>query len=196
MKLILASSSPYRKRLLERLQLPFDTIHPKVDESPLPEELPTELATRLAIDKAAAIARQHPDAAIIGSDQVACLDRELLGKPGDTETAFRQLRSCSGRSVSFYTGLCVIAPGVEKHAVSVPFTVHFRELTDAEIRRYLELDQPLDCAGSFKCESLGISLFEKMDGEDPTALEGLPLIALTKILGAIGMHPLSGGRLS
>ncbi|MEP5765524.1 MAG: Maf family protein [Halieaceae bacterium] len=190
MKLILASASSYRQALLKRLEIPFTAVAPDIDESPREGEPPGELSLRLATEKARVIAQRFSDAVVIGSDQVASLDGELLGKPGSFDRAFEQLRRSSGRRLEFHTGLCQLAPGFEDNATSVPFTVHFRELTDAEIQRYLELEQPFDCAGSFKCEGLGISLFERLEGDDPTALEGLPLIALCQMLGQIGMHPL------
>ena len=191
MKLILASGSAYRKALLERLQLPFECHAPEVDESPRGNESPIKLSMRLAVTKAAALEERFPDAFIIGSDQVASLDGELLGKPGNFERAFAQLRKSGGRCVEFFTGIAVLGPGGRNFGTSVPFKVHFRDLTDAEIKRYLELEQPFDCAGSFKCEGLGISLFERLEGDDPTALEGLPLIALCKMLRKLGMDPLA-----
>jgi len=189
MKLILASGSPYRKALLERLHLPFECHAPEVDETPLAEEPPVKLAMRLAAIKAAALEQHYPEAVIIGSDQVACLDRELLGKPGDHQRAFEQLRKSSGRCVEFHTGLSVMAPGDRNYGTCETFRVHFRKLSDAEIDRYLQLEQPFDCAGSFKCEGLGISLFKRLEGDDPTSLEGLPLIALCKILRKLGLDP-------
>jgi septum formation protein len=192
MNIILASSSPYRRALLERLQLPFSTRSPEVDEAPRAGEAGQELCRRLSGAKAAAIAADHPGAIVIGSDQVPTLDRELLHKPGGAENAFRQLRACSGHRVVFDTGLCVIAPGQELLLDSVATVVQFRNLSDGEIRRYLQLDRPFDCAGSFKWESLGIALFERLEGEDPTALEGLPLIALCRMLRQTGLDPLAG----
>ena len=191
MDLILASRSPYRRALLERLRLPFSTRSPQTDESPLTGESGAALAQRLAGAKAREVAGPNPGAVVIGSDQVPSLDGEFLHKPGDPETAFRQLRQCSGRSVRFDTGLCVVAPGREPLTESIVTVVHFRDLADTEIRRYLELDQPFDCAGSFKWESLGIALFERLEGEDPTALEGLPLIALCRMLRQVGLDPLA-----
>jgi septum formation protein len=190
MNLILASASPYRKALLQRLLLPFDCEPADVDESPRDGEAPVKLAMRLAATKAAALEERFPEAVIVGSDQVACIDDELLGKPGNQQRAHEQLRKSSGRCVEFHTGLAVLAPGGRNFGTCESFRVHFRELDDGEIRRYLELEQPFDCAGSFKCEGLGISLFERLEGDDPTSLEGLPLIALCKILRKLGLDPL------
>ena len=190
MPLILASSSPYRRRLLERLQLPFEVAAPGVEESPRPGEPGDELALRLAQDKAAAVAGEYPDAIVIGSDQVPCLGSTLLHKPGDAGRARDQLRACSGEPVVFYTGLSVVAPGAAAQSAVVPFQVHFRTLSDEEIEHYLALDEPYDCAGSFKWESLGIALFERLEGDDPTALEGLPLITLCRMLRSLGLDPL------
>jgi len=191
MKLILASGSPYRKALLERLQLPFECRAPNVDEIPLPGEAAADLSQRLASLKARAVAATCPDALVIGSDQVACLDGETLGKPGDHRSAFEQLRKSSGRCVEFHTGLCIIAPDGRNRCTNVPFRVYFRELEDTEIEAYLTLEQPYDCAGSFKWEGLGISLFARLEGDDPTSLEGLPLIALCGMLRELGSDPLS-----
>ncbi len=191
MTLILASGSPYRRRLMERLQLPFTTISPEVDETPLPDEPGKALAGRLGREKAAAVFAQYPDAVVIGSDQVPCLGGELLHKPGCRAKARQQLALCSGRRVVFHTGLCVLAPGQAPLSTVVPTTVHFRQLTEGEIDRYLVLDEPYDCAGSFKWESLGIALFERLEGNDPTALEGLPLIELCALLRLRGFDPLA-----
>lgn len=184
---ILASTSPYRRKLLERLGLPFETLPPATDETPLPNESVTALTARLAQDKAHSLARQHPNALVIGSDQSAAIDDTLLSKPGNHSNAFAQLRRCSGRRVTFYTAFALVRQQPHFQAVHIePFTVHFRRLSDTEIDNYLHREQPWDCAGSFKCEGLGIALFEKMEGNDPTALEGLPLIALTHALQQAG----------
>ena len=190
MTLILASTSPYRRRLLERLRLPFECEPPGVEESPVAGESPRQLAARLARAKAAAVAGHRPEATIIGSDQVASIDGALLGKPGHFDAAFSQLRRCSGRCVEFTTGLCLLGPGDLALDTIVSTRVYFRELGEDRLKRYLELDQPYDCAGSFKWESLGICLFERLDSEDPTALEGLPLIALSGMLLQAGLDPL------
>ena len=179
--LILASGSPYRKVLLDRLRLPFS----------VPGEQPAALAVRLAREKALVVAARRPGAIVIGSDQVASLDGEMLRKPGTAELAVDQLKACSGREVGFDTGVCVVEPSGRTRTDCVAVTVHFRSLSDAEIRRYVELDRPLDCAGSFKWESLGITLFERLETDDPTALEGLPLIALSRMLRDAGLDVLA-----
>lgn len=185
--LVLASTSTYRRALLERLGLPFATARPEVDESPLPKESPQTLAERLAIAKAEAVlARSGDDVWVIGSDQVAELDGRPLGKPGRHAAAVAQLRSMSGREVRFLTALCIAGPhGRRLRALDVT-TVRFRALGDGEIERYVAREQPLDCAGSFKCEGLGIALFEAIDNRDPTALIGLPLIATARLLREAG----------
>ncbi|WP_018231790.1 Maf family protein [Thioalkalivibrio thiocyanodenitrificans] len=193
--LILASSSPYRRELLSRLGLVFECHSPDVDESVLAGESPDALVVRLARSKAQAVAHQHPDALIIGSDQCAELDGRILGKPGDHEGAVRQLRAASGREVVFHTGLCLLnARTGRAHVTSVPFRVRFRALDSAMIEDYLRRETPYDCAGSFKSEGLGIVLFEGMEGDDPTSLVGLPLIALVGMLQREGMPVLGGPR--
>lgn len=185
--LILASTSTYRRALLERLGLPFSTARPEVDESPLPGESPQTLAERLASAKAEAVlVRSGSDTWVIGSDQVAELDGRSLGKPGLHAAAVAQLRSMSGREVRFLTALCIAGPdGRRLRALDVT-TVRFRVLGDGEIERYVTREQPLDCAGSFKSEGLGIALFEAIDSRDPTALIGLPLIATARLLREAG----------
>ncbi|HCE39848.1 MAG: septum formation inhibitor Maf [Alcanivorax sp.] len=186
--LILASSSPFRRELLGKLGLAFDHHSPDIDESARPGETPTELVLRLARAKAAALAHRHPDALIIGSDQVAVIDGEVLGKPGDRDTAVAQLRRASGRTVTFLTGLCLLnAETGRPQSACERFTVHFRHLRDTQIERYIEVEQPLNCAGSFKSEGLGIVLFKSLEGRDPNALVGLPLILLTDFLAAEGV---------
>lgn len=187
--LVLASSSPYRRTLLERLHLPFDCQAPEIDESPLPEERAEQLACRLAGEKSRALASRYQRHLIIGSDQVAVLDGQIIGKPHTFERAREQLRSASGASVTFYTGLCLHnSQSGHTQTACIPFTVHFRTLDDACIERYLRLEQPYDCAGSFKSESLGISLFRSTAGEDATSLIGLPLIRLVDMLLAEGVQ--------
>jgi len=182
-KLVLGSTSPFRREILQRLGLPFDTAAPNVDEAQLPDESPQELVKRLSVAKAQAVASQFPDALIIGSDQVAVIDDDILGKPGNHDRAVEQLRRASGRSVNFYTGLCLYNSRTKQHQLDVvSFEVVFRKLTDRQIERYLQREQPYNCAGSFKSEALGITLFEAMRGDDPTALIGLPLIRLTSML--------------
>ena len=190
--LILASTSRYRRELLERLRLPFEVRAPQVDETPLPSEAPAALAHRLALAKARAVAAQVPAAVVIGSDQVAELDGRAIGKPGSHERAVQQLRTMSGRSVVFHTAVAVARTqsGFEA-AVHVPVTVRFRRLADAEIERYLRLEQPYDCAGSAKCETLGIALLEAIESDDPTALVGLPLIKTAQLLRQAGLDPLA-----
>lgn len=181
--LILASASPYRKQLLQRLHIPFSCQSPDIDESPLPDETPEQQVLRLAEAKAVRVAEHEPEAIIIGSDQLAVLDGNILGKPGDRENARRQLRSMSGQCVRFLTGLCLLnAASGHKQLHCIRVDVYFRSLSDQQIDRYLEVEQPYHCAGSFKSEALGISLIEKIDGPDPTALIGLPLTKLTEML--------------
>ena len=185
---VLASSSPYRRRLLEQLGLDFEWSSPAIDETAAPDETPASLVKRLAEAKARALAGRYPQHWIIGSDQVACLDGRILGKPGDLDNARRQLRACRGRSVQFMTGLCLLdSRSGSAETVAEPFTVHFRTLDEAQIDRYLEREQPFDCAGSFKMEGLGIALFERLEGDDPNALIGLPLIRLVTLLQRAGI---------
>lgn len=189
--LILASTSRYRRELLERLRLPFDVVSPQVDETPRPGETPAALATRLADAKAAAVAALHPHAVVIGSDQVADLDGMPLGKPGTHERAVQQLRAMRGRSVVFQTAVAVHHAARNFAAAALaPVTVRFRQLSDAEIEHYLRTEQPYDCAGSAKCETLGIALLEAIESDDPTALVGLPLIRTSALLRAAGIDPL------
>lgn len=187
--LILASTSPYRRQLLERLQLPFRVASPKIDESPLPGETPQALVLRLAERKARAVASNHPPGLIIGSDQAAVLNGEILGKPGNRQNALAQLKNCSGQSVMFHTGLCLLDTADGRVQLDdILFEVKFRPLTAPQIERYIDSEQPFDCAGSFKAESMGITLFEYMRGDDPTALIGLPLIRLTTMLQNAGVQ--------
>lgn len=182
--LLLASSSPYRRELLDRLQLPFAWQSPSIDETRLPGEAAIDLVKRLAEEKARALAASHSEHLIIGSDQVAALgDGQILGKPHDLPRAQQQLRAASGSSVTFLTGLALLNTSSGRCQVDcVPFTVHFRQLSDEQILRYLQREQPFDCAGSFKSEGLGISLFRSTEGEDATSLIGLPLIRLVDML--------------
>lgn len=194
--LLLASSSPYRRSLLERLGLPFTSASPDIDESPLQGESGEALATRLAESKARALADRFPDHWIIGSDQVACLpDGSLLSKPGTHDKATRQLRQSSGQTVLFLTGLALLdSDSGEIISLCEPFNVRFRDLTDEEIEAYLRLEKPYDCAGSFKMEGLGITLFDALEGRDPNSLVGLPLIALNGLLRQWGRNPLLENR--
>lgn len=189
MKLVLASTSTYRRMLLERFQTPFETASPKVDETPLPGETPPATANRLAIEKAQAVALNHPDSLVIGSDQVAHIGDEVFGKPGTVERAVAQLRRMSGQTVTFHTALAVVnTRNGHVRSENVPTFVRFRNLDDDEIRRYVDKERPLDCAGSAKSEGLGITLLESLSGDDPTALIGLPLIALSRLLRAEGIQ--------
>ena len=192
-RLILASSSAYRRELLGRLGLPFEAIAPQLDETPLPGEAPQDTALRLAREKAAAVAARHPGALVIGSDQVATLDGLQIGKPGDHARALAQLQLMRGRQVVFHTALCLwdgrmADPARAAQVENVQVFVSFRDLPDAELDAYLRIEQPYDCAGSAKNEGLGIALLERIDSSDPTALTGLPLIALTGMLRRAGVR--------
>ena len=186
--LLLGSTSVYRRELLQRLRLPFTVAAPAVDETPLPGEPPAQLAQRLALAKAHAVATLHPEAVVIGSDQVADLAGQPLGKPGDHARATAQLQRMRGHTVVFHTAVAVVchASGFVQTDLA-PVRVRFRELSDAEIERYLRAEQPYDCAGSAKSEGLGISLLEAIDSDDPTALIGLPLICTCRLLRAAGL---------
>jgi len=186
-QLVLASGSVYRRKLLKKLRLEFITCSSQVDETPLPDEIPAALALRLSIAKAQAISTAYPEHLIIGSDQVAALDKQLLGKPGNFERAVQQLTAQSGKKVTFYTGLCVLDSASNRYLTDIDIcNVYFKKLDIEQIRRYLNTDEPFDCAGSFKSEEYGISLFEKIDGDDPNALIGLPLIKLIGLLNRFG----------
>ena len=187
-RIILASSSPFRRQLLARLDLEFESVSPDIDESILPDETPPQLARRLALSKAQAVADQNADALIIGSDQVAVIDKEIIGKPGSHDKAMEQLQHASGKTLEFFTAVCVLnsATGHSQHEI-IPISVRFRQLDDATIKRYLLREQPYDCAGAFKSEGLGIALLEGIYGNDPTALIGLPLISLSRMLKREGM---------
>ena len=186
--LILGSTSPYRRELLQRLRLPFEVVRPEVDETPHAGELPVALAQRLAMEKALAVARQHPQAVVIGSDQVADLDGEPLGKPGTHERAVAQLQRMRGHTVVFQTAVAVVCieSGFAEQALA-QVKVQFRQLSDAAIETYLRAEQPYDCAGSAKSEGLGIALLERIDNQDPSALVGLPLIHTCRLLRAAGL---------
>ncbi len=188
-QLVLASTSPYRRELLRRLGLPFIVANPATDETALPGETPTTTALRLSEAKARAVAQQHPEALIIGSDQVAEMDGSVFGKPGTHDKAVEQLRTLSGKTVNFYTGLCVLDAATGNAEVcGVPTLVGFRELSDAEIENYLRREPAYNCAGSAKSEGLGIALLSRIQGNDPNALVGLPLIALCDLLRKHGMN--------
>ena len=187
--LVLASTSPYRKELLQRLGLAFITAAPNVDETQRSDESAEQLVRRLSEEKARALATAFPDALIIGSDQVAVIGDEILTKPGTHENAVSQLQRCAGQSVTFLTGLCLFnARSGNAQIEAVPFRVHFRPLNAAQIENYLRREQPYNCAGSFKSEGLGIALFERLEGDDPATLIGLPLIRLTRMLETAGMQ--------
>jgi septum formation protein len=188
MDIILASTSPHRRRLLERLQIRFRCIFPEIEEATLSGESPAAMALRLARLKARAIADRYPEAVVIGSDQVASVEGYILGKPGNFDNAAAQLRRSSGRAVQFHTAVAVVCLDRELERFQVePFNVLFRTLNDRQIENYLHREQPYDCAGSFKVEGLGIALFEGLTGNDPSSLEGLPLVALTDLLMEAGL---------
>jgi septum formation protein len=192
LQLVLASTSRYRRELLSRLHLPFAVLAPDVDETPLPGEPPSATALRLAVLKAQAAAATYPDALIIGSDQVLMLESEQLGKPGNFDKAFAQLKRMQGRAMVFHTALTLLnSRNGRTQTRDVPTVVHIRPLSDAQISAYLHKEQPFDCAGSAKSESLGIALMERMESPDPTALVGLPLMALTEMLGNEGVDVLT-----
>ncbi|EMM3428991.1 TPA: septum formation inhibitor Maf [Klebsiella aerogenes] len=189
--LLLASTSPWRRMLLEKLTLPFECAAPEVDETPQPGESARQLVVRLAQAKAQALASRFPQHLIIGSDQVCVLDGEITGKPHTEENAHRQLRKASGTIVTFYTGLALYnSANGHLQTECEPFDVHFRHLSDQEIEAYIRKENPLQCAGSFKSEGLGITLFERLEGRDPNSLVGLPLIALCQMLRREGVNPL------
>ena len=185
--LVLGSSSRYRKALLARLGLPFECLSPDIDETPLANESARQLVARLAKQKAQAVAAQKPGAIVIGSDQVCINGDQILGKPHTVENAFKQLKAASGKNISFLTSLCVLNAKAEAQEAVAEIKVKFRELSDDEIYRYIEADQPLDCAGSFKSEALGVTLFESVNCDDLTALEGLPLIKTAAFLRNCGL---------
>jgi len=191
MKLVLASSSPYRRQVLSRLQLPFKAMAPEIDETPHGDEKIAPYVRRLAEEKARALAGQCPDTLIIGSDQACALQGLILGKPGTAEAAAQHLALCSGQWVTFYTGLALYHSGTDSmQSLVETYRVKFRELASEEIAGYIRLDQPLDCAGSFKVEQSGIALFEAMEGRDYNTLLGMPMIALITLLREAGLNPL------
>lgn len=188
MQLVLASTSPFRKSILEKLGLPFDCHSPEVDETPHPGENPSQLVERLSIAKAQAVAAHLKEGLVIGSDQVAVIDNDVLGKPGNHENAVTQLQRAAGKTITFLTGLALVnAASGSIQAEVVPFKVVFRQLTREQIENYLNAEQPYNCAGSFKSEGMGIALFERLEGDDPNTLIGLPLIRLIRMLEKEGM---------
>jgi MAF protein len=188
-QLVLASTSPFRKQRLQKLGLDFVTDSPEIDESRLEGESPEQLVARLAEEKARAVAARQPESLIIGSDQVAVIDGEILGKPGSHDRAVAQLKAASGRRVTFLTALCLYNSTTgDSQLEVVPFGVVFRALSDTQIENYLKAEEPYNCAGSFKSEALGIALFERLEGEDPNTLIGLPLIRLVRMLEAEGVR--------
>lgn len=190
MKLILASTSPFRKQLLDRLELDYETASPEVDETPLAGETIKAMVVRLSEAKARAVADRYPDALIIGSDQSAVLNGQPLTKSGGFDKAFQQLKDASGQKIIFQTGLCLLNTSTgHMQSACIPYTVVFKTLNDQQIKHYLEKEQPYNCAGSFKSEGLGIALFERFEGEDPNALIGLPLIRLIEMLANEGLSP-------
>lgn len=193
--LILASTSPYRRALLEKLGVEFICAAPDTDETPKDGESATDLVQRLAQEKAHSLSEKFPNHFIIGSDQVCVIDGKIVGKPGSIENAHQQLRAASAKVITFYTGLCVLSSHtMQKEIICEPFHVHFRRLTDDEINAYIKLEMPLYCAGSFMCEGAGILLFSQLEGRDPNALVGLPLIALNEILLKFGYNALLEGQ--
>ncbi len=191
-QLVLASSSPFRQALLKKLHLSFSAASPDVDETALTEESPRDLSKRLAVLKAHALVSKYPNHLIIGSDQVAMLGEQQLHKPGSPEKAFEDLKRASGKQVVFYTSVCLLDSETGQYITDVDrCVVHFRTLTESQIARYIELDEPYNCAASFKSEAMGIALFEKIEGEDPNALIGLPLIRLIRMLEAFDYPVLS-----
>ena len=190
-QLILASTSPWRRALLEKLAIPFECAAPEVDETPLPGEAPRHLVLRLAQKKAQSLALRYPSHLIIGSDQICVLDGEITGKPLTEENALQQLLKARVNIVTFYTGLALYNSATGHLQTEVePFDVHFRHLSETEIEDYVRKERPLHCAGSFKSEGLGIALFERLEGRDPNTLIGLPLIALCQMLRREDMNPL------
>ncbi len=194
--LVLSSTSVFRQAILEKLNLPFQTAKPNIDETALANETPQILVERLAIEKAKAVAHRFPNALIIGSDQVAVCEGEILGKPHNFDNGVKQLNKFSNKNVTFYTGLCVLDSENDKvTSVVEPFIVHFNALSPSEIESYLKAEQPYNCAGSFKSEALGICLFKKLEGDDPNTLIGLPLIKLVSLLKQHGLDVLAEQQL-
>ncbi|MEZ2574820.1 Maf family protein [Buttiauxella ferragutiae] len=190
-QIVLASTSPYRRELLEKLGIPFTTASPQADETPIPGENARQLVVRLAQAKAQALSKEYPNHLIIGSDQVCVLEGKIVGKPHTEEKAVEQLLTARNSIVTFYTGLALYnSASGNLQVICEPFDVHFRHLSEQEIRNYVRKEQPLQCAGSFKSEGLGITLFDRLSGKDPNTLVGLPLISLCEMLNNEGCNPL------
>jgi len=190
-QLLLASSSPFRQQVLKKLRIPFVTASPDIDETPQTNETPEAYVERLAIEKARTLAELYPNHWIIGSDQCCVVNDEIRGKPHTHENAVKQLQQASGKAVNFYIGLCLFNSATQQtFSLTEPFAVHFRELNSEEIERYVTLEQPLKCAGSFKVEGLGINLFERLEGRDENSLIGLPLIGLLDLMREASLKPL------
>lgn len=195
MKLVLASQSPYRRMALEQLGLSFECDAPHIDETPEDGEPIADLVRRLSIEKVRTVARRHPDALVLGGDQCATIDGRILGKPGNFDNAFEQLKRCSGRAIEFHSGMCLKKSDDENVLFSDNITrVVFRELSDDEIRAYIQADEPFDCAGSIRCEKLGTALLERIENNDPTSLMGLPLITLCGMLRECGVNVIPPAR--
>ena len=188
--LILASSSKYKMTLLETLGIPFTSVDPSIDETPKPDESPHSLSLRLAKEKAASVASKNPEALIIGCDQVAVCDQKIMGKPGSKIKAIKQLSFLQNNEATFFTSVALISKDHQPKVKCTATQVKLRKLTNQQIKRYVEIEQPIDCAGSFKSEALGVSLFEYIKSDDPTALIGLPLISLTTLLIESGLTPI------
>jgi len=187
-KIVLGSTSPFRRTLLEKLRIDFEVDSPDIDERQQTGESPEALVMRLATEKAQGVAERHPEALVIGSDQVACIGSQILGKPGNRENAIKQLAMASGNKVTFFTGLCLLnSASGNSQVICEPFTVYFRKLSLQQIERYLDAEEPYNCAGSFKSEGLGIALFSRLEGDDPNSLIGLPLIRLMSFLEKEGI---------
>ncbi len=189
--LLLASSSPYRAEILAKLRIPFTLAAPDVDETPRTNETPSDYVLRLSVEKARALQAEHPEHWIIGSDQTCVVDGKPVGKAGQSDKAVAQLKQVQGRKITFLTGLCLLSPQGRKYTLVEPFEVHFRDLPEGVLKRYVEIEQPLDCAGSFKVEGLGITLFSALSGRDTNSLVGLPLIGLCELMREAGLEPLT-----
>lgn len=189
--LLLASSSPYRAEMLAKLRIPFTQAAPDIDETPRTNETPSDYVLRLSVEKARALQAEHPEHWIIGSDQTCVVDGKPVGKAGQSDKAVAQLKQVQGRKITFLTGLCLLSPQGREYTLVEPFEVHFHDLSEGVLKRYVEIEQPLDCAGSFKVEGLGITLFSALSGRDTNSLVGLPLIGLCELMREAGLEPLT-----